>query len=85
TLLRLTHASSPRETEPVNRNLPKVPFPLTHYNLLDLNAAAVCSAARKQRAALKSPSLNVEAFLETLARQHLPETVVRLRAFAELI
>lgn len=31
TLLRLTHASSPRETEPVNRNLMKVPFPLTHY------------------------------------------------------
>ena len=56
---------------------------ITH--LLDLNPAAVCSAAKKQRAALKNPPKDVEQFLEALARQHLPETVSRLRDFGELI
>ena len=56
---------------------------ITH--LLDLNPAAVCSAAKKQRAALRNPPKDVEQFLEALAKQHLPETVSRLRDFGELI
>ena len=38
---------------------------VTH--LLDLNPGAVCSAAKKQRAALKNPPVEVEDFLQTLA------------------
>jgi hypothetical protein len=53
--------------------------------LLDLSPAAVCAAAKKQRAALKNPPIDVEQFLEALAKQHLPETVSRLREFGELI
>jgi len=56
---------------------------ITH--LLDLNPAAVCGAAKKQRASLKNPQKNVEEFLEALARQQLPETVSRLRQYSELI
>ncbi len=56
---------------------------ITH--LLDLNPAAVCSAAKSQRDALKNPQKTVDEFLEALAKQRLPETVSRLRAFADLI
>lgn len=56
---------------------------ITH--LLDLNPAAVCSAAKSQRASLKNPPKTVEEFLEALAKQRLPETVSRLRAFGDLI
>lgn len=56
---------------------------ITH--LLDLNPAAVCSAAKKQRATLKNPPKAVDEFLEALAKQRLPETVSRLREFGELI
>jgi hypothetical protein len=56
---------------------------ITH--LLDLSPAAVCAAAKKQRAALKNPPMTVEDFLQTLAHQRLPETVGRLGGFGELI
>ncbi len=56
---------------------------ITH--LIDLNPGDVCAAAKRQRASLKNPPRSVDEFLETLARQHLPETVSRLREFAELI
>jgi len=56
---------------------------ITH--LLDLNPAAVCAAAKKQRAGLKKPPMSVEDFLQTLAQQRLPETVSRLSDFDELI
>lgn len=56
---------------------------ITH--LLDLNPAAVCGAAKRQRAALMNPPKNVDEFLDALAHQHLPETVNRLREFGELI
>lgn len=56
---------------------------ITH--LLDLHPAAVCSAAKSQRAALKNPPKTVDEFLEALAKQRLPETVSRLREFGELI
>jgi predicted nucleic acid-binding protein len=56
---------------------------LTH--LLDLDTAAVCSAVKRQRAALNHPPKTVDAFLETLAKQQLPKTVGHLRRFGELI
>ncbi len=56
---------------------------ITH--LLDLNQGAICAAAKRHRAALKNLPKTVEEYLETLAKQQLPETVSRLREFAELI
>ena len=56
---------------------------LTH--LLDLNPGAVCAAAKRQRAALTNPSKSVDEFLEALARQRLPETVMRLSEFSDLL
>ena len=56
---------------------------ITH--LLDLDPAAVSGAAKKQRAALINPTRTVDEFLDALANQHLPETVSRLRQYAELI
>ncbi len=54
-------------------------------HLLDLAPGAVCAAAKRQRAALKNPGLSVDQFLTTLQRQRLPETVARLREFADLL
>lgn len=54
-------------------------------HLLDLSPAAVCLAAKTQRAALKNPPRSVDEFLETLAQQRLPETVGKLREFGDLI
>lgn len=56
---------------------------VTH--LIDLNPGMVCAAVKRQRASLRNPPRTVEEFLETLAQQHLPETVAHLREFAELI
>lgn len=56
---------------------------ITH--LIDLNPAAVCAAAKRQRASLKNPPHTVEEFLTTLEKQRLPETVAHLREFSELI
>jgi predicted nucleic acid-binding protein len=53
--------------------------------LLDVAPAAVCTAARRQRVNLKNPPKTVEDYLATLAQLSLPQTVVRLQAFAELI
>ncbi len=56
---------------------------VTH--LIDLAPGEVVAAARDQRAALRNPPFSVAEFLDCLARQRLPETVVRLRAFAALL
>jgi hypothetical protein len=53
--------------------------------LLDLAPATVCAAVKRQRQALKNPPKTVEEYLATLARLALPQTVLRLQAFAELI
>ena len=50
--------------------------------LLDLNAGAVCGAAKGHRASLKAPPKTVDEYLATLIKQHLPETVSRLREFS---
>jgi predicted nucleic acid-binding protein len=56
---------------------------LTHQ--LDLAPNLVCAAAKRQRASLKNPPMNVEEYLESLERQGLAQTVSGLRSFAEII
>jgi hypothetical protein len=41
----------------------------------------VCAAAKRQRQSLKNPPFSVEAYLASLERQGLAETVRRLREF----
>lgn len=54
-------------------------------HLLDLAPQVVCGAAKRQRGSLKNPPLTVDEYLASLERQGLPQTVVALRQFAELI
>ena len=54
-------------------------------HLIDLAPGAVCSAAKRQREALINPPKSVEEFLDALARQRLPETVLRLSEFEHLL
>ena len=56
---------------------------VTH--LLDLAAPQVCTAVKRHRASLRNPPKTVDDFLDALAKQRLPETVSRLREYAELI
>jgi hypothetical protein len=56
---------------------------VTH--LLDLDAPAVCAAARRQRQSLKNPPKTVDEFLDCLAQQQLPQTVAKLQEFAALL
>lgn len=56
---------------------------VTH--LFDLNQAAVCGAVKAQRAALKNPPKSVDELLDALGQQQLPETVGRLRPYADLL
>jgi predicted nucleic acid-binding protein len=55
------------------------------HHLLDLAPSVVCGAAKRQRESLKNPPMTVEAFLESLERQGLAQTVAALRQFSELI
>lgn len=48
-------------------------------HMLDLDEAVALAAVRAQREALRNPTPSVAAFLDTLARQELPETVAFLR------
>lgn len=50
-------------------------------NLLDLDEAAVVEAARRQRAQLKQPAIDVDRFLEILMKQGLVQTVRTLRRY----
>lgn len=56
---------------------------VTH--LLDLSPPRVCTAVKRQRASLRNPTKSVEDFMETLAKQRLPETVSRLSEYGELL
>ena len=68
-----------------------LPEALAHYGIetqhpdafilhvLDLDMAVALSAIRNQRARLKYSPRTVNEFLDTLARQELPETVAFLR------
>ena len=52
---------------------------------IELEPATVCAAAKRQRDSIKRPAKSVDEYLKSLARQNLPRTVARLRAFAGLL
>jgi hypothetical protein len=51
-------------------------------DLLDLHATRVCQAAANHRRSLRNPPMSVDAFLDTLLRQGLPQTVDHLRRWS---
>lgn len=55
------------------------------WHLIDLAPEKVCRSARKHRARLKNPPKSASEYLDSLARQGLPETVAELQRFRELI
>lgn len=50
-------------------------------DLMDLNIGAVINAARTHRQSLRNPALTVDAYLDCLLKQQLPQSVSRLRDF----
>jgi len=54
-------------------------------HLIDSKPEAACAAVRQHRQNLLKPSKTVEQYLATLSNQRLPETVLRLRKYAEFI
>jgi hypothetical protein len=54
-------------------------------NLLDLDAASVVAAAQRQRAQLKHPPLDVDAYLNILLRQGLVQTVKALATYRAIL
>ena len=53
--------------------------------LMDLDAAAVVGAARRQRAQLKSPPMPVERYLDVLLKQGLVQTTKALSAYQSVL
>jgi hypothetical protein len=53
--------------------------------LWELDSAEVCAAARRVRARLRQPPLDVVAYLAVLARCGLPTTAARLRTLHTLL
>jgi hypothetical protein len=56
---------------------------IAHF--LDVDAIAVCTAAKKQRESLRNPPKTVEEYLTTLAGLSLPRTVLGLTAYVGLL
>lgn len=54
-------------------------------NLLDLDQAAVITAAQRQRAQLKSPPMDVERYLDILFRQGLVQTTKALATYRAIL
>ncbi len=54
-------------------------------NLLDLDTAAVVSAAQRQRAQLKNPPIDVDSYLEILLRQGLVQTTKVLATYRAIL
>ena len=54
-------------------------------NLLDLDTAAVASAAQRQRAQLKNPPIDVDSYLEILLRQGLVQTTKVLATYRAIL
>ena len=54
-------------------------------NLLDLDAAAVVSAAQRQRAQVKHPPIEVDRYLEILLRQGLVQTTKVLATYRTIL
>lgn len=54
-------------------------------DLLEIDPATVCAAARRHRRSLKNPPKSVEEYLAALERQGLSRSVAELREFADRI
>lgn len=52
---------------------------------IDMSPPACCKAIREQRLALRNPTFTVEQFLATLQKQQLPQTVSKLREYADFL
>lgn len=52
---------------------------------LDLDPALVCNAIKRLRASLRKPPMMVSEYLSVLKKQSLPQTVLALEAFSELL
>ena len=52
---------------------------------IDINAPTCCKALREQRMGLRNPPFTVEQFLATLQKQQLPQTVSKLREYADFL
>jgi len=51
----------------------------------DLAVGPVCQAIKRLRARLKNPPMDIQAYLDTLVRQSLPQFVLRLKKFEEVL
>lgn len=54
-------------------------------HLFDLDPGAVCTAAKNQRQTLRNPPKTIDEYLQSLERQRLPATVVRLQVYRQLL
>lgn len=52
---------------------------------IDMAPGLCCRAIQEQRAALKNPPVSVEEFLSNLQKQQLPQTVTKLREYADFL
>lgn len=52
---------------------------------IDMAPSLCCRAIQEQRAALKNPPYNVDDFLAKLQKQQLPQTVAKLREYADFL
>lgn len=52
---------------------------------IDLSPSICCKAIQEQRLALKNPVVDVETLLTILQKQQLPQTVSRLREYADFL
>lgn len=55
------------------------------YYQIDMAPAISCQAIKAQRLALKNPQVTAEEFLAILQKQQLPQTVSKLRDYAEFL
>lgn len=55
------------------------------YYQVDMAPSICCSAIKQQRLALRNPAVGVDEFLTALQRQQLPQTVSKLKEFAEFL
>lgn len=54
-------------------------------NLMDLDAAALVSAAQRQRSQLKNPTIDVDRYLDILQRQGLVQTTKVLATYRTIL
>ncbi|AZG07042.1 hypothetical protein EGT29_03705 [Pigmentiphaga sp. H8] len=77
----LTRAQLDRTSDLMDRAIPDEFID----NLFDLDAAAVVSAAQRQRAQLVHPSIDVDRYLDILLRQGLVQTAKALATYRGIL